>query len=74
MGIGKQTDSANVISIGELLKKTASDNNVSTGVFLSSPPVKIHFCLKIWKKAGKLILAGMVSKPPGLMLFTLAGC
>ena len=51
---GKQTVSANIISTGELLKKTASDNNVSIGVFLSSPPVKIQFCLKIWKKAGNL--------------------
>jgi hypothetical protein len=51
---GKQTASANIISNGELLKKTASDNNVFTGVFLSIPPVKIQFCLKIWKKAGNL--------------------
>jgi hypothetical protein len=42
-GNGKQTASANVIFTGELLKKTASDNNVSTGVLLSSPLVKIMF-------------------------------
>ena len=46
-GNGKQTASANVISTGELLKKTASDNNVSIGVFLSRLPMKIQFCLKI---------------------------
>jgi hypothetical protein len=51
---GKQTTSANIFSTDELLKKTASDNNVSTGVFLSSPLVKIQFCLKIWKKPENL--------------------
>jgi hypothetical protein len=29
--------------VGWLLKKTATDNNVSTGGVLSSPPVKIMF-------------------------------
>jgi hypothetical protein len=80
---GKQTASANIISTGELLKKTASDNNVSTGVFLSSPPVKIQFCLKNWKRqetytGGKLkktasdnnlSTAGVLSSPPVKMMF-----
>jgi hypothetical protein len=45
------------------LKKTASDNNVSTSGVLSSPPVKNH-----------VSTCGFLSKPPVLMLFTLAGC
>jgi hypothetical protein len=42
-GNGKQTASATVIYIGGLLKKTASDNHVSTGCVLSRPPVKTMF-------------------------------
>jgi hypothetical protein len=43
VGNGKQTASANIIYTGGKLKKTASDNNVSTSGVLSSPPVKIMF-------------------------------
>ena len=44
-GNGKQTISANVIFTSELLKKTASENHVSTGGFLSSLPVLMLFPL-----------------------------
>jgi hypothetical protein len=36
----KQTASANIIYTGGQLKKTASDNNISTSSVLRSPPVK----------------------------------
>jgi hypothetical protein len=39
------TTSANVISTGELLKKTTSENHVSTRGFLRSPPVLMLFPL-----------------------------
>jgi ribosome-associated protein YbcJ (S4-like RNA binding protein) len=38
----KQTASANIIYTGGLLKKTASDNNISISGVLSRPPVKFH--------------------------------
>jgi hypothetical protein len=37
----KQIASANIIYTGGLLKKTASDNNISISGVLSRPPVKI---------------------------------
>jgi hypothetical protein len=38
----KKIASANIIYTGGLLKKTASDNNISTSDVLSRPPMKFH--------------------------------
>jgi hypothetical protein len=69
----KQTTSANIISIGGPLKKTASDNHVSTCGFLSKPPVLMLFPLAVCYKTGSanhVSTCGFLSKPPVLMLFT----